>query len=51
MMKAIDDQALDCGFFDYTAYWAYDPKRLNNVVSTIGDVAVFRYSEVKVTGK
>jgi peptide/nickel transport system substrate-binding protein len=51
MMKAIDDQALDCGFFDYTAYWAYNPKRLSNVVSTVGDVAVFRYSEVKVSGK
>jgi peptide/nickel transport system substrate-binding protein len=51
MIKAIDDQALDCGFFDYTAYWAYNPKRLANVVSTAGDVAVFRYSEVKVTGK
>ena len=51
MIKAIDDEALDCGFFDYTAYWAYDPKRLSNVLSTIGDVAVFRYSEVKVTGK
>jgi peptide/nickel transport system substrate-binding protein len=51
MIKAIDDQALDCGFFDYTAYWAYNPKRLANVRSTAGDVAVFRYSEVKVTGK
>lgn len=51
MIKAVDDEALDCGFFDYTAYWAFDPKRLSNVVSTVGDVAVFRYSEVKVTGK
>lgn len=51
MMKVIDEQALDCGFFDYTAYWAYDPKRLSNVVSTVGDVAVFRYMDVKVTGK
>ncbi|HEV3011625.1 MAG TPA: ABC transporter substrate-binding protein [Burkholderiales bacterium] len=51
MMQAIDAQALDCGFFDYTAYWAYNPKRLSNVLSTVGDVAVFRYSEVKVSGK
>ncbi|MGH8765722.1 MAG: ABC transporter substrate-binding protein [Burkholderiales bacterium] len=51
MTRVIDEQALDCGFFDYTAYWAYDPKRLSNVVSTVGDVAVFRYSDVKVTGK
>lgn len=51
MMRVINQQALDCGFFDYTAYWAYNPKRLANVVSTVGDVAVFRYSEVKVSGK
>ena len=51
MMKVIDEQALDCGFFDYTAYWAYNPKRLQNVVSTVGDVAVFRYAEAKVVGK
>jgi peptide/nickel transport system substrate-binding protein len=51
MTRVIDAQALDCGFFDYTAYWAFNPKRLANVVSTIGDVAVFRYGEVKVTGK
>src|SRR5688572_10415142 len=51
MIRVIDEQALDCGFFDYTAYWAYNPKRLSSVVSTVGDVAVFRYGEVKVTGK
>ncbi|MCC6209903.1 MAG: ABC transporter substrate-binding protein [Burkholderiales bacterium] len=51
MTRVIDEQALDCGFFDYTAYWAYDPKRLSNVVSTTGDVAVFRYRDVKVSGK
>ncbi|TFZ04992.1 ABC transporter substrate-binding protein [Ramlibacter rhizophilus] len=48
MIKVIDDEALDCGFFDYTAYWAYNPKRIGNVNSTVGDVAVFRYPEVKV---
>ena len=51
MMRVINDQALDCGFFDYTAYWAYDPKRVSNIVSTVGDVAVFRYSEAKVIGR
>lgn len=48
MIKVVDDEALDCGFFDYTAYWAYNPRRLSNVNSTIGDVAVFRYADVKV---
>ena len=48
VIKAVDDEALDCGFFDYTAYWAYNPRKLSNVVSTVGDVAVFRYADVKV---
>ena len=47
-MKVVDDEALDCGFFDYAAYWAYNPKRLSNVVSTVGDVAVFRYIDAKI---
>lgn len=49
MAKAVDDEALDCGFFDYAAYWAYNPKRVSNIVSTVGDVAVFRYIDAKVS--
>lgn len=49
LMKAVDDEALDCGFFDYAGYWAYNPKRVNNIVSTVGDVAVFRYIDAKLT--
>ena len=51
MIKVIDEQALDCGFFDYTAYWAYNPKKVSNIVSTVGDVAVFRYTDARVTGR
>jgi len=51
MLKVIDEQALDCGFFDYTAYWAYNPKKVGNIVSTVGDVAVFRYADAKVIGR
>jgi ABC-type transport system substrate-binding protein len=47
-MKVVDDEALDCGFFDYAGYWAYNPKRVSNIVSTVGDVAVFRYIDAKV---
>ncbi|WP_084516405.1 ABC transporter substrate-binding protein [Microtetraspora niveoalba] len=50
LVKQIDDQALDCGFFDYTGFWAYDPKKIENVVSTVGNVATFRYREAKVRG-
>jgi len=49
MAKVVDEEALDCGFFDYAAYWAYNPKRVNNIVSTVGDVAVFRYIDAKVS--
>jgi peptide/nickel transport system substrate-binding protein len=48
MLRVVDEEALDCGFFDYTAYWAYNPRKLSNVISTTGDVAVFRYYDVKV---
>lgn len=47
-MKVVDDEALDCGFFDYAAYWAFNPKRVSNIVSTVGDVAVFRYIDAKI---
>lgn len=47
-MTAVNDEALDCGFFDYAAYWAFNPKRVSNIVSTVGDVAVFRYIDAKI---
>ncbi len=48
MIKVVHDEALDCGFFDYAAYWAYNPKKIAKVVSTVGDVAVFRYADVRL---
>lgn len=47
-MTVVNDEALDCGFFDYAAYWAYNPKRVSNIVSTVGDVAVFRYIDARI---
>ncbi|MER5495349.1 ABC transporter substrate-binding protein [Streptomyces sp. NPDC002490] len=46
--KVVNDEALGCGYFDYSGFWAYDPKKVDNIVSTTNDVAVFRYKEVKV---
>ncbi|MFE4667214.1 ABC transporter substrate-binding protein [Streptomyces sp. NPDC056716] len=44
----VDDEALDCGYFDYSGFWAYDPKNVDNIVSTDHEVAVFRYKEARV---
>ncbi|SDH38514.1 peptide/nickel transport system substrate-binding protein [Sinosporangium album] len=48
MMKSINDEALDCGFFEYTGFWAYDAKKVDNIVNTVGNVATFRYKEARV---
>jgi peptide/nickel transport system substrate-binding protein len=50
MSRIIDEEALDCAYFDYSGFWAYNPKKVENVVSTTGDVAVFRYKEAKPRG-
>ncbi|MFI1014926.1 ABC transporter substrate-binding protein [Streptomyces sp. NPDC020965] len=50
MSKIVNDEALDCGYFDYTGFWAYNPKKVGNIVSTTNDVAVFRYRDARVTG-
>ncbi|GII95995.1 ABC transporter substrate-binding protein [Sinosporangium siamense] len=46
--KIVNDEALDCGYFSYTGFWAYDSKKVENIVSTNNDVAVFRYKEARV---
>ncbi|SDI30974.1 peptide/nickel transport system substrate-binding protein [Sinosporangium album] len=48
--KIVDEEALDCGYFSYTGFWAYNPKKVDNIVSTTNDVALFRYKEAKVKG-
>ncbi|WP_329014218.1 ABC transporter substrate-binding protein [Streptomyces sp. NBC_00690] len=50
MSKIIDEEALDCAYFDYSGFWAYNPKKIQNIVSTTGDVAVFRYKEARPQG-
>ncbi|GII91518.1 ABC transporter substrate-binding protein [Sinosporangium siamense] len=48
MMKTINDQAFDCGFFEYTGFWAYNPKKIDNIVNTVGNVATFRYKDARI---
>ncbi|MGW1978183.1 ABC transporter substrate-binding protein [Streptomyces sp. NPDC001889] len=50
MSKIVNDEALDCGYFDYSGFWAYNPKKVDNIVSTTNDVAVFRYKDARVKG-
>ncbi|MFF8958134.1 ABC transporter substrate-binding protein [Streptomyces sp. NPDC014894] len=46
----VDEEALDCGYFDYSGFWAYNPKKVDNIVSTHHEVAVFRYKEARPQG-
>ncbi|MYY07899.1 hypothetical protein GT204_03045 [Streptomyces sp. SID4919] len=50
MSRIVNDEALDCGYFDYSGFWAYNPKKVDNIVSTTNDVAVFRYKDAKIVG-
>ncbi|MEU0686139.1 ABC transporter substrate-binding protein [Streptomyces uncialis] len=50
MSRIIDEEALDCAYFDYSGFWAYNPQKVRNIVSTNGDVAVFRYKEARPQG-
>ncbi|MCM2393173.1 ABC transporter substrate-binding protein [Streptomyces albipurpureus] len=48
MSRIVNDEALDCGYFDYSGFWAFNPKKVDNIVSTANDVAVFRYKDAKI---
>ncbi|MFJ4682645.1 ABC transporter substrate-binding protein [Streptomyces sp. NPDC091377] len=48
LSSVVDEEALDCGYFDYSGFWAYNPKNVDNIVSTEHEVAVFRYKEARV---
>ncbi|MEU5400087.1 ABC transporter substrate-binding protein [Streptomyces sp. NPDC005963] len=50
LSKIANDEALGCGYFDYTGFWAYNPKKVDNIKSTTNDVAVFRYREAQPKG-
>ncbi|MFI6503745.1 ABC transporter substrate-binding protein [Nonomuraea typhae] len=50
MTKLIHDQAYDCGFFSRPIVFAWDPKKVDNIVPTRSEPSVFRYREAKVTG-
>jgi peptide/nickel transport system substrate-binding protein len=45
MTKVIHDQALDCGYLSYPVVFAWDPKKVTNIVPTRFAPSVFRYKE------
>ncbi|MFI0483550.1 ABC transporter substrate-binding protein [Actinomadura sp. 9N215] len=45
MTKLIHDQALDCGFLSYPIVFAWDAKRVTNIVPTRFAPSAFRYRE------
>jgi peptide/nickel transport system substrate-binding protein len=48
--RIVDEEALGCGYFDYSGFWAYNPKKVDNIVSTKHEVAVWRYKEARIKG-
>jgi hypothetical protein len=47
-MKYIQDHALDCGFHEVFTSWAYDPKKIAHVPTTVLRASALRYDEVKL---
>ncbi|MFE5858719.1 hypothetical protein ACFQ61_36550 [Streptomyces sp. NPDC056500] len=53
MSRIANDKALGCGYFDHfdhVGFWAFNLKKVDNIVSTTNDVAVFRYRDAKIVG-
>lgn len=48
VMKYIQDHALDCGFHEVFTSWAYDPKKIAHVPTTVLRASALRYDEVKL---
>jgi hypothetical protein len=48
MTKYIEDNALDCNFFLQPTHWAYNPKKLGKLPTTIMRPSALRYDEVVV---
>ncbi|MGW6459428.1 ABC transporter substrate-binding protein [Streptomyces sp. NPDC055078] len=46
LTKSVNDQALDCGFHEAQAFFAYDGKTVDNVQSTPTLASVVRYAEL-----
>lgn len=50
MTKIINDDALDCGFLSLTIVFAWNPKKVSNIVPTRFQPSVFRYTEAQANG-
>jgi peptide/nickel transport system substrate-binding protein len=48
MTKYIEDNALDCNFYLQPTHWAYNPKKLGKLPTTIMRPSALRYDEVVV---
>jgi peptide/nickel transport system substrate-binding protein len=46
MTKYIDDNALDCNFYLQPTHWAFDPKKMDKLPTTIMRPSALRYEEV-----
>jgi ABC-type transport system substrate-binding protein len=46
MTKYIDDNALDCNFYLQPTHWAFDPKKMDKVPTTVMRPSALRYDEV-----
>jgi ABC-type transport system substrate-binding protein len=46
MTKYIEDTALDCGFYLAPTHWAYDPKKVEKLQTTVMRPSAFRYDEI-----
>jgi peptide/nickel transport system substrate-binding protein len=50
MTKVIHDEALDCGYLSLTIVWAWNAKKVSNIVPTRFQPSMFRYAEAKANG-
>jgi ABC-type transport system substrate-binding protein len=46
MTKYIEDTALDCGFYLAPTHWAFDPKKVEKLQTTVMRPSAFRYDEI-----
>ncbi|SDI18515.1 peptide/nickel transport system substrate-binding protein [Sinosporangium album] len=50
MTKIVNDEALDCGYFEQPYFWAFNKKKVDKVDSTATVPAAIRYAELVAKG-
>ncbi|GII97304.1 ABC transporter substrate-binding protein [Sinosporangium siamense] len=50
MTKIVNDEALDCGYFEQPYFWAFNKQKVENVNSTATVPAAIRYAELVAKG-